>query len=286
MATDSRALLAFLGTDADFRLWAAGIEAQLVACGLVVTSDTGQLVIASAIRPGTAAYAGYRVYRFSDTLQATKPIFIKVEYGIGTSADRPALRITTGSATNGAGTLSGNGVAAVVAAAQSSKTSTVTLTSYCAGDGSRIALASNIDLAATLFKIGFIMDRTRDASGAATGDGYWIYIFGSSVVHSVIPSTGSPPSTNTAESVLPTIVETANGRVTTFGSNVALYPFFAIMGQPFPLLALVAYKHVDIGEGVQFTGSSWLGASRTWMPLGDGGPLATTAAQAIAILWE
>jgi len=86
MATDTRNLPAFSNTDAEFRTWGSGIAAALQACGLVKTSDTGQIDWATVTRPGAShTAAGYEIYRFNDSLQATKPVLIKVEYGNGTA---------------------------------------------------------------------------------------------------------------------------------------------------------------------------------------------------------
>ena len=52
-------------------------------------------------------FAGYEIWRFNDAFQATKPVFIKIEYGVAAVVDRPSLRVTASSATNGAGTPSG-----------------------------------------------------------------------------------------------------------------------------------------------------------------------------------
>lgn len=93
-------------SDANFRGWAQAVHDALIACGLIQTSDTGQLTISTATSPSASAFAGYEVFRFDDAAQATDPIVIKVEYGKGTNANRAALRITIGSSTDGAGTVS------------------------------------------------------------------------------------------------------------------------------------------------------------------------------------
>lgn len=93
-------------TNAGFRAWAAMVHKALVEVGMVQTSDTGQINLETAETPAVnSTYAGYEIFRFDDALQATQPIFIKVEYGRGAAEGRPALRITYGRGSNGSGTL-------------------------------------------------------------------------------------------------------------------------------------------------------------------------------------
>jgi hypothetical protein len=81
MPTDIRNLPAFISDDATFRVWGSGLAAQIAAMGLVQTSDTGQINWATVTRPAIGALAGYEMWRFNDALQATKPVFIRLDYG-------------------------------------------------------------------------------------------------------------------------------------------------------------------------------------------------------------
>lgn len=94
-------------TDAEFRAFCQAVHDAITALGLVNTSDTGQINLSTVTAPaGTFTFQGYKIYRFDDTLQATKPVFIKVEFGSASNLQtRPALRFNVGTATNGAGTL-------------------------------------------------------------------------------------------------------------------------------------------------------------------------------------
>lgn len=103
-----------VANDAEFQAWCQTIETAILASGfLEVAPDTGQLNLATATRPLAGAYSGYRIYRGKDSVQATRPIYIKVEYGAGSGGvDRPSIRRTVGTGTNGAGTLTGPQLAA------------------------------------------------------------------------------------------------------------------------------------------------------------------------------
>lgn len=95
---------------AQFDTWINEIYTGLVtSCGLVQTADTGQMAV-----PSTTAYTatintsqGYYVFQFNDTLQATSPVFFKLEFGTGNGATVPMMWITIGTSTNGAGTITG-----------------------------------------------------------------------------------------------------------------------------------------------------------------------------------
>jgi hypothetical protein len=75
---------------------------------LIPASDTGQVDLTTVARPSVGVYAGYKVYKANDALQATKPFFLKVEFGVSAgSVTRWLFRFTVANITNGAGTLSG-----------------------------------------------------------------------------------------------------------------------------------------------------------------------------------
>jgi hypothetical protein len=98
-------------TDADFRAWGSALSAAMQTCGLLQATDTGQINWVTVARPvGNNTVAGYEIYKFTDALQATSPVFIKLEYGTGSTSTNfgaPALWLTVGQGSNGAGTLTG-----------------------------------------------------------------------------------------------------------------------------------------------------------------------------------
>lgn len=97
---------------ANFQAWVNEIYNALVTnCGLTQTADTGQMAVpCTTALTGANTASGYYVFRFNDTLQATSPVFIKLECGQGsvtTGVGSPLILITVGSSTNGAGTITG-----------------------------------------------------------------------------------------------------------------------------------------------------------------------------------
>lgn len=116
MTTSSPSITLVQTTNAEFRAWGLAVSTALGAIGLTQTSDTGQINWTTVATPaGASASQGYEIWRFNDTLQATKPLFFKIEYGSGGAATSPAIWMTVGAGSDGAGTITG---AAIMTRAQ------------------------------------------------------------------------------------------------------------------------------------------------------------------------
>jgi hypothetical protein len=98
-----------LATDVEFRTWCQAFEAALLASGfLEAAPDTGQLDLTTVTRPAANGFAGYKMYRAKDSLAATKPLYVKIEFGLATgTTNGPTVRRTAATGSNGAGTLTG-----------------------------------------------------------------------------------------------------------------------------------------------------------------------------------
>lgn len=107
MATFSSFTPISQATDADFRTWITEFSNALTSVGLIQTSDTGQINKATVVRVTGNNDAGYEIFRFADLLQSTSPVFIRVMYGSAGTNTIPRLRIQIGTATDGAGNLTG-----------------------------------------------------------------------------------------------------------------------------------------------------------------------------------
>jgi hypothetical protein len=157
-------------TDAAFRLWGAAIGVKLAAAGWIQTADTGQINWTTVLAPlGATTVVGYEIWRMDDALQATAPVYLKLEYGSGSAAANPAIWITIGSGSTGTGVLSGlvstrftcTGSAA---AAQSN---------YWSGDTNRFLMILNTGTNANCF--GMVIQRTTDVDGLDTDEGVLIH---------------------------------------------------------------------------------------------------------------
>jgi hypothetical protein len=182
-------------TDAAFRTWVAEIITALgTTLTLTQTADTGQINTTTVTRAAvTNTAAGYTIWRFNDTLQATSPIFIKLEFGTGaTQPTTPQMWITVGTGSNGAGTLTGVvGARSAVAVGNAPASTTTSYTSRFVYNATYGFLAMAWKLngfgTATATMGGFIVFRSNDATGAATGDAV-------SMITNVINSTAGQSS--------------------------------------------------------------------------------------------
>lgn len=167
-------------SDAAFRAWGGALSNALQSCGLTKTADTGQIDWNTVMRPGVNGVGGYEIYAFNDALQATAPVFIKIEYGTGGNASYPQIWITVGTGSDGAGTLTG--LVSTRTATGSSYVSSVlasTVTAYptyvCYKDGFlgflfKVGAAYNANPSAVSF---VAIGRSVDDTGAETGEGVY-----------------------------------------------------------------------------------------------------------------
>jgi hypothetical protein len=154
-------------SDANFRAWGSYIAARLLAVGMVQTADTGQINWATVLAPVAATtYQGYEIWRFNDSLQATRPVFIKIEYGSSSVTAHPQVRIQLGSGSNGTGTLTGNlsgqyvsGCTAVAGACSV----------VGSGDPARFCIIAGFTTAGG-YGMHFGFERSKNAAGADTDE--------------------------------------------------------------------------------------------------------------------
>lgn len=179
---------------------AAGTYIQSVGTG---TGGTGTYTLSTT--PGTIAAEsmtislkapnttsifdmGYTLWRFNDTLQATQPIFFKLEFGSNSSgANYPSMFITVGTGSNGSGTITWTGFGTTDGGVASytkvtcgsynspGQTTTNYTSRYCysatqgfLGVVMKIGMG-NSGVAGTA-NMGFMIARSVNGAGAPTGD--------------------------------------------------------------------------------------------------------------------
>lgn len=159
-------------SDANFRAWGSYIAAQLLAVGWVQTADSGQINWATVTAPsGFGNFPGYEIWRMNDALQATAPVYVKIEYGESSAnADGPAVRISFGSGSDGAGNLTGTTSTPLVSQGASVTTSFPLRGS---GDSSRFVILFDYTGGGGFF---FSIERSKDATGADTAEAV-IYLY-------------------------------------------------------------------------------------------------------------
>ncbi|MBF0724077.1 hypothetical protein [Sanguibacter inulinus] len=302
-------------TDADFRTWGKAVSDAIAGLGLIRGTDTGQINWATVLKPSsTTVVSGYEIWRFNDALQATAPVFIKLEYGAQVSPAFPGLYITIGRGTDGAGNITGV-LAPRRATAMSNGSGGSIPTNiepiYLSSDGSSLCFSARIGatLAPSFHAPAFVIDRSRDGSGSPTAVGGVVIVEGAGNVTMLQGSSGtSVPAqmhvwTFNGESSMgdvPAVVPAqVNGAVmglsTTLsdGDRGLVFPYVAIVPghAPWQVLAACSVVAADAANG-PFT-ANVLGRVRNLrsVPIGDSHNrwmtgANTTGHTGLCILWE
>jgi hypothetical protein len=253
-------------SDALFRAWGKGISDALAACGLVKTGDTGQIDWSSVAHPtSTSSMMGYEVWTFNDALQATAPIFIKIQYGSESNgANNPGITLDIGHASDGAGNLTGTTATQRVFGCSTNSTSTAA--TFISSDGGRLNLAFVANLTSGF---SFYIERTRDDSGVATGDGVDIVCWGSHGgtgfgSQQYLPASGNP---NPATPNTSLFCCSPNSSSTVYGKNMGLFPIFPCLGYPGnPTMGALVYLNAEIGAaGGTLIAVTMYGTSHTFV---------------------
>jgi len=92
-----------VSTAANFRDWGQSIGLAIASFGWIQTADTGQVNWATVAAPAAGTFV-YEIWRPGDALT---PFYVKLEFGNNSGGNGPAIRISSGSGTNGAGVLTG-----------------------------------------------------------------------------------------------------------------------------------------------------------------------------------
>lgn len=185
MATDVRTPTApggnyWSGTNTtDFRGWCQAVDAAILAVGMVATADTGQIDLTTTSAPTVPDQSmGYKIYRFNDTLQATAPVFIKLEFGSAPAyANYACVYITLGTGTNGAGTITGTAMSRrqlpIINTTGGPAGAQPLWTSGASNRLNFVLCRGGTFSAGNMF---FGVERTKDGTGADTGEGLiWAY---------------------------------------------------------------------------------------------------------------
>jgi hypothetical protein len=170
-------------SDAAFRTWGLELNTKLAAVGMVQTADTGQINWTTVTRAAVVnTAAGYEIWKLS-----SGNLFFKIEYGTGsTQPTLPSLWLTTGTGSNGSGTLTGQLSTRTQAGATATAiSSTVTnYQSYLCATANYFGLSWKINSAATAGKPRCYMGacQTVDATGTANSIGYFQFCSGTTAI--------------------------------------------------------------------------------------------------------
>lgn len=253
MATRQTFKVADSSTLARFKEWAQDISGAFAALGLVKTGDTGQVDWATIAAVPANASPVYEIWRLNDSLQATAPFFLKIEYGVGTTAANPSVWITGGTGTNGAGALTGAGVRQQLSgiAGVVSRGALQFEMSY-SGSSSRFNMVAwrNIDSG-----VGFTfgLERSRDAAGAETDESVtlWSVSQTSTGRQQTFPKLGTGGTLGQETLILAAQMTTLS--TSAYNNKIAISPVFPFLGYfQNPMTSIAGIKTADWIDGAVF----------------------------------
>lgn len=264
-----------------------GVSDLLKGTGaLTQTADTGQAdLVSGTFTPAQNTAAGYEVFYLNDSLHATKPVYIKIEYGHGghSGPANPQIWVTLGSGSNGSGTLTGNlsarrAVMTTSASLWGSSTAHATYANGAAADSAVVwgGWWGGASYAGTLGGGLFLIERSRDPDGTPNGNGVMLITAGigtNSDVNAITdclrltPAGLTHAATQRTGVLLPTWSNTAGSTTGIVGADTYLAPIltgFYVQNFGSPSKLLLGYNAGDVSRGVQQSVSVY-GSTKTFL---------------------
>lgn len=171
---------------ANFKLWTGFIRGLfLTTGGWTASTDTGQTnptTVGSA--PGNGSWV-YEIYKASDSLAGTSPVFVKVEYG--QSGSLPSIVMTIGAGSSGTGVITGGGTRMGTNLTTPAASATLGGTTFdCVGSADSgsvrfIMWRNYAGSNAAQVPCCFAIERAKDNTGAAIGDFFTLFVAGTNV---------------------------------------------------------------------------------------------------------
>lgn len=282
-------------TDADFRAWGSALSAGLASAGLVKTADTGQIDWVTVARAAGGTSAGYEVWRMNDAMQATKPVFFKLEYGSGPSTSVPHMWLTVGGGSNGSGTITDTYLSRTLIAPNGSLNADgggrPTYISVQPGFVGVVVNGGCLSWAGANMSCGyFFVIRTTDDSAVPTADGLAVIhqSGGSGPLASSHRLPGSPKNhAGTGFCLIPGFIS-SSGSDTPDGPQAFSHTFFYPKAYRSPFT--VSVIDAEVGAGVSFQATPFGATERTFLCLGtqliNGTASQGGTAVTMAMIWE
>jgi hypothetical protein len=252
------------------------VAATLVGAGFVQTSDTGQVNLTTFTLPGPLdGLIGYQVYRFSDSLQGTDPIFIKATYHRGTNY-MLKWYLQVGQGSDGAGNLTGTVSASyhMGDTAYSTMSADAVSTDYGYSETGVVwiathAVPSGQNLPPRHF---FCITRTKDVAGNFDGRGVIVHFSGSDprtngVIATLIWGVGS--TSVEAFSYDYCLILEPNAGLTDSGQKIAWPHYYYDNGTVRQCWAQWTTHGSFLTTGVNYFTAAPYGLSRSWFAIGD-----------------
>jgi hypothetical protein len=255
-------------SDAGFRAWGSELSSELTAAGLPLAADTGQINWTTVTRPGINALGGYEIRYLNDSLHATKPCYIRIEYRTAGTATMPLVSVGVASATNGAGTLSGT-----TYLGQTTCTYNYTIASTVINRLSHVCVAPGF-FGMVLKRSGvtdgwdmghFFLCRTESTDGTPNSQGFHFYYYTPPNTMNRITYIASSINDGTAShGCYPT-----GGSTTSIGGgDVQAFPTIGLQPQARVIGNVLIYRDDEIGNNSTFVATPVGVAARTFVCIG------------------
>lgn len=261
--------------DAGFRAWGSELSGQLGSVGttsgcLTQTADTGQINWVTVTRPGTLTAGGYEIWQLTDSLGVSSPVYLKVEYGTGSVATAPAVWVTVGSGTNGAGTLTGSVSSRYICFRNTAPASTVlSYPNYVCAEEGFVGAAGKLGFTGVGHFMFFAVCRFCDPDGTLRSDGIQFYHWDQSnglYAESLNLGTGVKygTSTNKAFCMVPNDIAS-----TAVGSDINAFKHYGAYPAVHSLNGVCTVLCNEMGLGTTDTATLNGATSHTYVQLGS-----------------
>jgi len=223
----------------NFQLWTTFIHNQITGSGFTYLPITGDIDLTTATASANVnTKTGFKLYAFNDALQATTPIYFRLDFGTGAAALRPSIWITAGFSYTATGSIrhtssigdpdvSGANVSYISEYQIPCGGNSTTPGSHSwSGDGSYLTAALWYTITTTGKNL-LSLERTKDATGSPDGRGI-IGVFGGPNVRRAAIVYFDSASLSMIAPTWSTIVGTRNPAIAT-GSYGTIVPISAVI---------------------------------------------------------
>jgi hypothetical protein len=285
-------------SDATFREWGLELNTKLALAGLVQTADTGQIDWSTVTLQASNTDAGYEIWTLSDALAGSAPVYFRIVYGTGGGTNVPVMRIKVGTATDGAGTLSGDTLTLErIIMSQANQTSDTARQSYLCVTEGFFGLSWKTNSGGSCG--GFLFCRTVDSSGAPTSLGAMV-IWGGGSPNQITATqalryaaTAAAYTARTSPDKHMIGFSPQAPASTQVGADIQAMLGWTITPQIQPLVGICGVLEEEVSDGTTFITTLIGSTSRTYIglhtesgPFGPGATGAGTGQPKFAMLWE
>ncbi len=286
-------------TTTGLRNYLSDTKDGLVGSGWAVSSDTGQVDVATVTAPAGAGAIGYQMFYLNDSQHSTYPIFMKRVYSVGVATSRLIVQLGFGVATDGAGTFVGTPLWSLTTLNNGSTSCVPEVTtapfwgSYGEGYSTTLEGVSHYASASVPRTIIVSVSREYDQITGLPGTTGNFSTFFSQITTLPYPSNGWSVGYNRSfnreyafningTSIHHTHVPMQAGFA---GSQVELYPMYHRSRNAWISPAICSYRLADITIDNTVT-TDMLGVSHTYRATGLLHQTSSSQSHGLAILWE